>query len=332
MSIEVARLDDADEWNSLVERSPQTTPFHRFEALQVMREYSDATLHPFCGYKGNEPIGLFPVFALSRGPIRIALSPPPDLKISYLGPVLLNHEKLKQRKAEKRQRRFIEAVDEQLQEVVGPRYVHVRTQPAYSDSRPFIWNGFKSTPEFTYEVDITPESDDLLMTFSGDIRSNVRRADDAEYELLEGEEADVERIINMAWNRHAEQDVAFNVPESFARDLYRALPEGTMRAYICRAEDEFIGGDLTLENDEVILAWQGVADYEFDLPVRDLVIWYYIRQAHERGIKRFDLAGANNPRLCKYKAKFNPEIRTYYTLERGSKAMNGLKELYKRFR
>ncbi|ELY45806.1 GNAT family N-acetyltransferase [Natronorubrum tibetense] len=332
MSIEVARLDDADEWNSLIERSPQTTPFHRFEALKVMGEYSNATLHPFCGYKGDEPIGLFPVFALSRGPIRIALSPPPDLKISYLGPVLLNHEKLKRRKAEKRHRRFIEAVDVKLQETVDPRYVHVRTHPAYNDPRPFIWNDFKATPEFTYEVDITPDSDDLFMTFSGDIRSNVRHADDAEYELLEGDEADVGRIINMAQNRHAEQGVAFNVPESFARDLYRALPEGTMRAYICRAEGEFVGGDLTLENDEVILAWQGVADYEFDLPVTDLVVWYYIRQAHERGIERFDLAGANNPRLCKYKAKFNPEIRSYYTLERGSKAMNGVKELYKRFR
>lgn len=332
MSISVSPLDNAGDWNDLVERSPQYTPFHRFEALEILAEYSETELYPFCGYKGEEPIGLFPVFVLSRGPVRAAFSPPPSLEINYLGPALLNYEKLKQRKTERRHRRFIEEVQAELQDEINPQYIHVRTGPRYTDPRSFIWNEFEATPEYTYTVDITPDPSDLFMTFSSDIRKNVRGADDTDYELFEGDGTDVERIIRMVRSRHDEQDVAFNVSESFARDLYQALPDGTMRAYVCRSEGRFVGGSLTLEDDGELLAWQWVADYDIHLAVTDLVNWHVIRQARDRGIERYDLGGANNPRLCGYKAKFNPSIRIYYTLERGNKAMNGLKKLYKRLR
>lgn len=332
MSVEVAILDDAASWNDLVERSPQTTPFHRFEALEVMAEYSDTTLYPFCGYKGEEPVGLLPIFGLSRGPVRAALSPPPDLKINYLGPALLNHEGLKQRKAEKRHRRFVEAVEEELGERLDPHYFHVRGGPAYTDPRPFVWNDFEPTPEYTYLVDLTAGLDDLFMTFSSDLRENVRRAEDVDHELHEGDEEDVERVIDWVRDRHAEQDVDFAVPPSFASDLYGVLPDDAMRITVCRSDGEFVGGEITLEDDEILYGWQAAADYEHELAVSDVVIWHLLRQAHERGIERYDLGGANNPRLCEYKAKYNPDVRTYYTLERGNAAVNGLKKLYQRFR
>lgn len=332
MSIDVSLVDDRAVWNELVEQSSQSVPFHRFEALEIMAKHSGSELLPYCGHKGEQPVGLFPLFSLSRGPVRIAVSPPPDLKINYLGPVLLNHKTLKQRKAEKRHTRFIDAVDDHLQRTVDPHYVHVRTGPDYGDPRPFDWNGFTLRPEYTYEVDITEPIDDLFMSFSGDIRSNVRQATNTDHELFEGDWDDAERILAMVRDRHAEQDVAFDVPTSFVRDLYEALPDGTVRVYGCRSGGQFLGGDLTLENDELLLAWQGAADYDHELAVTDLVLWNVIQQARDRGLTRYDLCGANNRRLCQYKSKFDPTVRTYYTIERGTKAINRLKNLYTRFR
>lgn len=332
MSIDVSVSEDPAEWNGLVERSPQLTPFHRFEALRVVADHSGTTVHPLVGYKGEEPVGVFPVFSMRRGPVRAVFSPPPDLKINYLGPVVFTQENMKQRKTERRQRRFIEAVDELITDRLDPQYTLVRTGPNYSDPRPFIWNGYDPSPRYTYEVDLTPPTEELFMTFSSDIRSNVRNTDERSYELSEGGASEIEQIISWAQERHDEQDVAFNVSQSFARDLYRALPDRTMRAYVCRSGGVFVGGEITLEDERTLYKWQAVGDYDHDVPASDLLDWHVIQAARERDIKRFDLLGANNPRLCEYKAKYNPEVRIYYELERSNPIMDVMKAVYRRVR
>lgn len=332
MSIDVSLVYDVDEWNELVDRSQQETPFHRFEALDVLTDYSNATLYPFVGYKGQEAVGLFPVFSLSRGPIRVAVSPPPDLKISYLGPALLNQGKMKQRKAEKRHRRFNEAVYDEIETEINPQYVHVRTGTKYTDPRPFIWSGFDITPRYTYEVDLSPSCEELFMTFSSDVRRNVRRTNEDSYELSEGGADDIEEIITNVRDRHAEQGLRYDVPPSFAADLYRELPEGTMRSYVCRSDGVFVGGVITLEDDETIYRWQSINDRDHDVPATDILDWHVIQDAHDRGIERYDLVGANNRRISKYKSKFNPDVRAYFSIERSTRTTNALKSLYNRFR
>jgi hypothetical protein len=332
MSVEASLLVDREEWNALLDRSGQTTPFHRYEALEVIADHADATLYPYVGYKGQEPVGIFPVFAIRRWPLRTAFSPPPDLEVTYLGPAQLDGSSPKQRKAERRHRRFVEAVLEEVDAEIDPHYSHLRAPTGYDDPRPFIWNDFEPTPRYTYEVDVTGDEEDLFMSFSSDVRGNVRGAEDVEYTLEEGDATDAERIISRVQDRHEEQDVSYNVTKSFARDLYRSLPDGTVRAYVCEREGRFVGGKITLENDDTLYGWQTVADLDDDLAATDLIDWAVIQRARDRGIERFDLVGANDPRLCGYKAKFNPEVRTHYSLERSSPATETLKGLYKRLR
>ncbi len=329
MSVEASLLSDPEEWNELVERSAQTSPFHRYEALEVIAEHAGTELYPYVAYKGQEPVGIFPVFALRRWPVRAAFSPPPDLEVSYLGPAQLDGASPKQRKAERRHRRFLEAILDAVAEEIDPHYVHVRTGTEYTDPRPFIWNDFDATPVYTYHVGLNGDLEDLFMSFSGDVRRNVRKAEEMTYELSEGDAADVERIITGVRERHDEQGISYNVTPAFARDLYRALPEGTLRAYTCTSEGAFIGGKLTLEDDRTLYGWQTVADLDSDLPATDVMDWRVIQDGAERGLERFDLIGANNPRLCGYKAKFNPEVRTHYSLERSSTSTSALKTLYK---
>ena len=332
MSVEATLLREPAEWNALVERSGDTTPFHRYEALQVIAEHSDTTLYPYVGYKGQEPIGLFPVFALRRGPLRTAFSPPPDLEISYLGPAQLEGHGTKQRKAEKRHRRFVDSVLEAVDAEIDPHYTHVRAGTAYQDPRPFIWNGFEPTPRYTYHVDLTPDVDDLFMSFSSDVRRNVRNAADAAYEIAEAGPAGVERIVRSVRARHDEQGVSYNVTPAFARDLHRILPDGVVRAYTCEHHGEFVGGKLTLEDEDTCYGWQTASDLDADLPVADLLDWTVMQRAKGQGRSSMDLIGANKQRLCGYKAKFNPSVRTHYSLEDSSRATDAIKSLYMRLR
>ncbi len=331
MSVEASLLVDGEEWNELVERSKQTTPFHRYEALEVMANHADATLYPFVGYKGQEPVGVFPLFSVSKWPFRTSFSPPPDLKIPYLGPAQLSNGQVKQRKSERRHSDFIEAVAEQMDEEISPHYTHVRTSTGYSDPRPLIWNGLTPTPSYTYVVDLTPDIDDVFMSFSSDIRRNVRQADDElDYEIEEGGPTEVEQVISRVKARHDEQNVSYNVTPGFARDLYRSLPDGCIRVYTCESEGRFLGGQITLEDDRTLYSWQTVADLDSDVPVTDLIDWETMQRAKSRGIERVDLIGANNPRLCQYKSKFNPKVRTHYSLEANGQIVGVFKSLYQR--
>lgn len=331
MSIEITTPDDADEWNRIVDRADGSTPFHRFEALEVFAEHTDSTLHPMIGYKGQEAVGLLPAFGLRKGPVMTAFSPPPDKKISYLGPVVLSKAGMKQRKSERRHRRFVESAIEHLDETVDPRYINIRSPTEYVDPRPFVWNDFTPSPRYTYRLNLDRDPDEIISAASSDLRSNVRKTDSDAYEIALGDRAGMEQIVSHAKRRHEEQDVAYDVTPKFVRDLSRALPEA-MRSYICTADGEFVGGTIVLQDGQTVYRWQSYADFDASVPAQDLLDWHVIQEAIEDGRTRYDLVGANNPRLCEYKAKFAPDVATYYELERSGPAVNVLKSLYNSLR
>ena len=332
MAIEITPLHDPIEWNDLVDRSSQATPFHRAECLDVLAAHADAMLHPYAGFKGQEPVGIFPIFEISKGPVSTAFSPPPDLKISYLGPALLNHTKQKQRRREKTNSRFISGCLDRLEATVDPKYVHLRTGFQYADTRPLIWAGFEPTTRYTYVVDIDRPEDDLLAAFSSDARSNITNTDDVDYEIQQGGPPEIRRTISELQAYHADQDVPFNITPEFVVDLWRDLPDDCVRIYCCRVDDELVGGHITLEAGATIYGWQSWGSRETDVPVNDLLDWEIITTARERGRSQYDLVGANNERISKYKAKFGPHLRTYQTMERGTPAMTLVSEVYKRIR
>ncbi len=329
--IRIERTNDLDRWNDLVERSPQGSVFHRLEALEVQADHTGATFHPLMGYKGQEPVGLFPVFTISKGGMTTAFSPPPNLWLPHLGPALLNMEKLKRRKAERRHRRFIDGCLDWLDREFAPKYVHVRTGANYTDVRPFEWNEFEIQPRHSYEVDLTLGEEDVLASFSGDARSNTR-TDEDRYDIRVGGPEAIRRIIGQVKERHDEQGEPYSLSPQFVVNLHRRMPEGAVRPYVCDVDGEFAGGMIALADDERVYRWQGGAKHNRDVPINDLVDWAIMRDAMDEGIERYDLVGANERRLCSYKAKFNPELVRYHSLERGTRMMNLLTDVYKRFR
>lgn len=330
ISIGLADEKDHHDWNDLVERSPQANVFHYREALDVQAEHANATLHPLVGYKGQEPVGLFPVFESRKGGMTMVSSPAPGLWVSYLGPALLNQGKLKRRKAERRNRLFVEGCLDWIERELGPKYVNVRPDATYRDVRPFEWNDFDVTVRHTYEVDLTPGEEDVLMSFSSDARNNIRTHGD--YRIYEGGHDEIAAVISQVRDRHAEQSESYGVTPRFVSDLYDRLPDGAVRPYACEVGGEIAGGMVALEFGDTVYRWQGGAKHDRDLPVNDLVDWAIITDAIDRGVERYDLVGANERRLCEYKAKFGPELRSYYGLEKGTRVTNALSSVYKRLR
>ena len=330
VTVQLADADALSRWNEYVSRSPQGTFFHEYEALTVLEAHADATLYPLVGYKGQEPVGLFPVFAIKKGPVTTAFSPPPHLRVPYLGPAFLNQEKLKQRKREKRRERFVDGCFDWIQAERSPKYVHVRTGPAFPDSRPFKWNEFDVTPEYTYHVDLGREQREILESVSSDARRNVTNTPGDAYEIDVGDEGAVRTIVEQVRKRYTSQGVAFDVPTEFVVELHERITSGAVHPYVCRVDGEFVGGILAVEHGDTIGRWMGGVrtDSDVDVPTNDLLDWAVMRDGCERGLATYDLVGGETRRINRYKAKFNPALRHYYSVERGSWTMRTLAHVY----
>ncbi|WP_459192724.1 lipid II:glycine glycyltransferase FemX [Halosimplex sp. J119] len=318
MTIDITRItaDDFDEWDRHVRRSPEATVFHRSAVLEHLADYTGATLHALVGYKGQEPVGVFPLFELEKGPIRMAFSPPPGTWVDYLGPACLNMAKLSRRKAERRHERFIEGSLEYVDERIDPLVTRVETTPLYDDVRPFQWDGHSVELNYSYVVELTDE-DDLLSRFSSDARRNIRDADADAFEISRGDAGDVRVILDQVARRYREQGEAVSVPTEFVAALARSLPDDAIAPYVCHVDGEFAGGILVVADDDTVYRWfGGVSPHrEVSVAVNDLLDWHVMTEAMDDGRSYYDLVGAGARSVNEYKAKFAPELRTFYAVE-----------------
>ncbi len=336
MAIEITALDPDDEedvrtWNRSVERSPNTNPFFRAEALSLQAEETGTAPHLLAGKKGQEVVGLFPIFTYRKGPFTGIFSPAPYSWSCYLGPAMVSLEGLKQRKADSRTKRFIEGCLEWIEDTYSPLYIQINTGE-WTDIRPFSWNGFTVQPRYTYVVDLDGGKDELLAQFSSDARRNVTNVSADAYTVEEGKADAVESIVEQVRARYDSQGEPFHLTASFARQLYETLPAGAIRPYICRVDGRSVGGILVVESATTRYRWQGGVkpDLETDVAINDLLDWHVMRDGLESGIDHYDLVGAGVPSINRYKAKFNPRLQTQYTITQGSFGLDLLIDGYRK--
>lgn len=330
MSIEIHTDLDPATWNEYVDRSPNASPFHRHEALELLASEVDMTLHMLSGFKGEEPVGVLPLFEGKQGPFTMVWSPP-KLEVFTLGPALLNFGNLKQRKADQRQWRFVEAAIDWLDDHLEPDYVDLRTTDEYVDMRPFIWNHFDVSPSYTYVLDIDRDLDAILESVTRDARSNITSArDEGVLTVDRAGRAGIPPVIERVRERHETQGEEYPIRTGFVEGLYDVLPESGMHVYTVEADGEVVTGMVTLETAETIYRWQGGAKAEAYPGANDLLDWRIIEDASARGLRRYDLVGANDRRISRYKAKFNPEPVPYYVAQRRRPALKAATEILNR--
>lgn len=334
MSIDVDRADEStlERWDDYVSRSPMGTLFHTDAVLSVLEEHSGARLHRLVGKKGQEVRGVFPLFEVKKGPVRTLFSPPPQLGVPNLGPVLVNYEKLKQRKRERTNRKVVEGALEWIEDEVDPKFVRIETVTDYVDTRPFLWNEFDVTPRHTYELDLSAGADEVFSNFKGNLRSDIRRHEDVDYRIREGGEDAIRFILRQVRNRFEAQGKTYDISPEYVTDLYRALPEGGLRPYVGEVDGDRLGGIIVLEYGNRCYYWQGGGKPDASVPINDLIHWRIIRDAVDRGVETYDLTGANTRRISRYKSKFNPDLVPYYALERGTRTMNIVSDVYRKLR
>jgi hypothetical protein len=335
MSIEVRPVTDGERerWNEFVSQSPHGTIFHRLEFLRVLERQTDATLHLLIGYKSEEVRGIFPLFERSVGPVRLLFSPPPGMGVPYLGPALLNFGKMKQRKTERSNRRFVEGCLQWTSEEFAPHYQYVVTDWTYSDVRPFQWNEFSCRPLYSYRLEVE-DSESLMETITRSARRSIQRNREANFEVERRDSEGLTRVLADVEDRYREQDERCPLDREYLRDLQATLADDRLRVYLGFVNGECQTGRIVLQNDERVYFWQGATkpDAHVRIPINDLLNWHTMTAAIDNGGSVVDIVGANTRRLCDYKSKYNPQLVEYYALDRAVTGVGPLVDVYKRIR
>jgi hypothetical protein len=308
--------------------------FHRPAALSVLSEYAPASeLVLYGGFKGDQPVALLPVFVrdLPLGG-RVVSSPVPGMHVPHMGPIAMPTSP-KQRKRERVNRRFVEAVLEEVG-VDSRTLLYLLCSPAYDDPRPFEWADQSVGVSFTYDVPVDgADPETILRRFSKSRRREIRTAEEADVTVTVGDREDARSIFEQTSARFAEQDEHFGLGWPFVRDLYDALGEDA-RSYVARGPDgDFLSGILALRSGDAVSFWLGGvrADVE-NVSVNSLLHWRIVRDVAEdpalSGATRYDMVGAGEYRLSKYKSKFNPRLRRYYVVDSGGTKMDVARAAY----
>ena len=307
--------------------------FHTGTALSVVERHTDGTMRLFVGYKGDNPVAMFPVFVVQRAVGRAVLSPPPGMGIPQLGPLVMPASP-KRRKRERLNREFVQSVLDRCDVDTTGSLFRVVCSPQYPDPRPFAWTGLDVETEFTYTLDTDDGSpDELLGAASKSLRREVRDGRETDVTVsVEGAEA-AERVYEQTSERYREQGEAYALDESYVTDLTASLVEADRcRVYVARDPDgEFRSGITVLYSNDAAYFWMGGTRAEYDgVSINSLLHWRIVEDlaTDTTAATRYDLLGANTERLCRYKSKFGGQLVPYHVVESGGTPMHIAKKAY----
>ncbi|WP_254278591.1 GNAT family N-acetyltransferase [Haloarcula marina] len=329
--MEVERLTLSEWGDALPETGYEV--FHTPAALSAIDAHVDGELVLYGGFKGHQAVGLMPIVETRRTIGRTLMSPPPGMNIPRLGPIVMPTSP-KQRKRERVNKKFVEAVLEDLGAMGPLSLVRMLTPRQYGDPRPFQWADFKLSTQFTYVVNLDQQGvDQVLSSFSKSLRRDIRRGNESDITVsVEGLDS-AREIFEATRTRYNDQSRGFPMTWDYVRDLFTGLGDDA-RAYVARTGDgEFLSGVTVLYGPETAYFWQGGTRTDHDgVSVNSLVHWRVIEDILEDSaleqVDEYDLMGANTKRLCDYKGKFAGELVPYYTIETDSTAMNLAKSAF----
>lgn len=335
MIIKISGKEDRDVWNEVVDRSPHSSIFHTWDWLKLMEKHTSSKLYPLIGYDKDEPVGAFPIFFQKKRLIRFAFSPPPHTALTYLGPVFMRYDELKQSKKESIYLNLQKEVDNFLREDLHANYIYISLPSGMHDPRPFQWNGYSVKPAYGYMMDISKGASYIWEKFKDKkLRENIKRGMRRNFSVENGGEEELNTIYDLMTSRYEEQNKTITVSKKYLRDIFDVFGDN-LRIFVVRQEDEIITGSICIQFKNKLLSWIGSPKprKKVSPSPNDLIIWEEIKYGCEHGVKHYEIMGtAGDQRLHKYYSKFNPDLLVRFSVKKSSFILSVLENLYSGFR
>lgn len=312
MTVEL--IEDRRVWDQFVDESPYGVLPHKWDFLKIAEKYSGYKLHTYGVYKGDELLGIYPLFYKRSKGLRTIYSPPPDRAIPNLGFVVSGeYDKLKQSKKETFLSSFLGEIEAEIQKY-SPDYMLIYTVPNFMDMRFFKWNNYSIRPIYTYVVDLNRSAEEIWNNFHKDLRRDIKHAEGSGLEFRMGDDMSI--LHERQERRYKEMAINFSLDADYLNELFKAYPDNIKVYYAYNDEGEVVSASNSHEYKGRFLGWMGMARTVGH--ANEFLIWKLIEMAKSKDYKKFEIAGADVRSQCQFKSKFNPSLDMWYRISKKS--------------
>ena len=327
IKVRIAEEKELKNWNLYVKSSPYGTIFHTLDWLRIAEKHTNSKLYPLIGLKGEKVIGIFPLFYMRKGLLRMVFSPPPKTGIPYMGPVLLGYDELKQDKKESLILNFVICVDKFIHDSFKPHYIYIKLPPGLLDCRPFKWLGYYASPVYSYLLDISKGLSVIESNISMQARKNIRKAEQVGLTIELGNKEELLILYNMLNRRYIEQKRKIPISEDYLLDVFNSLFPENLKIFVLRYKDKIISGGVKLCYKDKVTDWIGQAKTKIRTS-NDFLHWSVIKWGIENRYRYYEIIGANTLSICQFKSKFNPALSVYFCVKKATLAAIIAEKLY----
>jgi hypothetical protein len=306
LKVTLAEEGDAELWDDIVNNSQHGTIFHRWKWLKITEMHSKAKLYPIIFYRGKKIIALYPMFVYKGKIFKIAYSPPPEMNLIYMGPVMKDYETLDQYKKERLFTEIQKCLDSYLFETLSCGIVRIHLSPGLYDSRPLVWCGYKINSGYTYKLDISGGLESIWNNFHPKLRATINRSLRKGVFVKEGDESNLHQIIAELTRRRREEKAVVNEDNSFYHHIIKEF-KNNIKIFLCYYQDKLVGNVVVLLDRDTVRCWMGTPKfYEKGIYGNDVVCWEAIKWAHNHSYRYFEnMDFGYKQELALFKSRFN---------------------------
>jgi hypothetical protein len=318
LEMTVELIEDKVLWDQFVDDNPYGVLSHKWDFLKIAEKHSGYKLHTYGVYRGDELLGIYPLFYNRTKGFKTIFSPPFRWGIPYLGfLVSQEYDRLKQSKKESFLNSFLGEMEKEIR-VYSPDYMLIYTVPNFLDMRFFKWNRYLVSPDYTYTVDLNLPLDEIWDNFHKDVKRCVKLANSSGLELRTSD--DISILHERQERRYREKAANFSVDADYLKKLLKAYPDNIKVYYVHNGKGEVVSGMISQEYNGRFLVWMGIARAVEH--ANEFLIWKLIEQARSEGLKKFEIAGANVRDQCQFKSRFSPSLEVWYRIYKKSRVGN----------
>jgi len=331
-NIQLLESEDKNVWDEFVKSSDGGSFFHLYDWLKISEQKTGFKLLPLAVKKNNQIKGIVPFFLKKFPGFTVYTSPPPKMSTPWAGPVF-EFDSDKPYKVEKNFARIIDDLHEYLTDALGADYIDISTVPELLDIRPFKWNGYYTTPSYTYFLDIE-DTDNVYKKFDGRIRTGVRKAEKNDQLSYHHDESSfLNDIINLVEERYSEQGLRYALNKS----VFKQVMQSDLKKHICVtavSDDQgVVTGNILIIYKNRVHHWiGGVQPLRNYSEANEFLHWNGIKLFSEEGYKEYEFMGGNTRHLCDHKSKYSGRLVTYYNLDWGNTKGKIVNKAYHLFR
>jgi len=312
LKVHIATENQYALWDEFVDNSNGGTIFHKVAWLKAAEKESKTKLIPLVCLKGNEIVGILPLFIKKIFFFNIILSPPKGCNIARLGPVIrtvYGNNYKNDSLSKKVITEFIDFIDITFTYSL----IKLTLNLSLTDIRPFIWACFKYNIYYTYSVDLTKNADDIFSSFEGGVRTKIRKIQKPNNcKIINGKLDNLTHSMKQMRNRYLEKGMSYGASSNYYIDIYNNFRNNISIKTIVD-KNQPVTSLVFVHYKNCVFHWiGGINSNEFNAGVNELIQWETIKSFSGTTFKYYDMMGANTKSISHFKSQFGPELVSYY--------------------